>query len=178
MTIGKTHRGDTLAPNRFISTLQRTLALFALLFITCLAAPMANAQSTTDLKASGSIHFEPRAVSFMDLVGTESLLSKFRAHGEIRFTPTSSPKGSLKGTGVVVIHAANGDQLVGNLALATDTNGIGQIGFDWQKSVQLSNGVVVNSTGRFQKQLPANSKTKVKATHGLVVIAIIAILIG
>jgi hypothetical protein len=104
------------------------------------------------------------------LCGTASHLGQFTAHGEVEFINGEEP-GSRDGSGVVVLEAANGDLLVGNVSWLVEAGGnerTSHIHFSWRDSVEFNDGTVVANTGRFINDRPP----------GLVVIAIIAILIG
>jgi hypothetical protein len=84
---------------------------------------------------------------------------------------------ALKGQGVAVIEAANGDLLVGVVTWQIDANGNGQTAFSWRDSVEFSDGTVVFTTGRFVKSRPAGAVSRIKGiTDGTS--NIIAILIG
>ena len=156
---------------------QRTVMLFALLTLLGLCVPAVFAQSASDLKGSGSIHFAPVGISTFALSGIEAHLNEYACRGELQFTPSSRHDGALDGYGVAVFRASNEDQLVGIVTLKTDASGTGQIVFAWRDAVRFSDGTIATSTGRFQESLPADAKTTVKTGH-TVVIAIIAILIG
>ena len=168
----------TLAGTSRVVFGQRLALLLAFVIMLFLAAPVAKAQSKSDLKGLGTVQFSISGVSKFEVTGTESHLNQFTSKGELHFTPGSKPDGALNGSGVIVMHAANGDQLVGTVLLITDASGNGNIGFAWRDSVRLNDGTTAYSTGQFHKSLPDNMLKIVKAKHGLVVIAIIAILIG
>ncbi|MDR3687875.1 MAG: hypothetical protein P4L46_00750 [Fimbriimonas sp.] len=152
--------------------------LLPLLLVLGFAAPAAFAQTTSDLKASGAIQFTPTGISPLALTGTESLLNRFSCRGELHFTSTSKPGGAMVASGVVVMRALDGDQLVGLVSIKTDATGVGRIVFAWREAVQLSNGTILTSTGRFQNDLPDDAEKKVTTKTSTVVIAIIAVLIG
>jgi len=128
----------------------------------------ARAQSPVKLQNwEGTIDYAPDGVSTFTLSGTSSHLGDFQAYGEIELTP-GDEEGTLEGEGVVVFESANGDLLVGVTTWGVGSDTVGGMHFSWRDSVTLSDGTVVNSTGRFAHDRPP----------GLVVIAIIAILIG
>ena len=119
----------------------------------------------------GSIDFDPDGTSSFVMEGTASHLGRFTAYGEVDFVP-GEEEGSLLGEGVVVFESANGDLLVGVVEWDVEA-GDGEfrashVHFSWRDSIELADGTVVHSTGRFVDSRPP----------GLVVIAIIAILIG
>ena len=78
----------------------------------------------------------------------------------------------MVGEGVAVFEAANGDLLVGiltwNVDPAVGDFSVGRMHFSWRDSVQLSDGTIISSSGRFVGDRPP----------GLVVISIIGILVG
>jgi hypothetical protein len=122
-----------------------------------------NFRGAIDILAEGPTPFT--------LQGTASHLGRFTAQGEVEFGP-GDEAGSLDGAGVVVLEAANGDLLVGDVRWIVEADGgdfrTSHIHFSWRDSVEFSDGTVVANTGRFVEDRPP----------GLVVIAIIAILIG
>lgn len=91
--------------------------------------------------------------------GAERHFGRYSAFGEMDVPA---------GEGVVVLTAANGDQIVGVVSAEAAAPTEGHFHFSWRDSVQFSDGTVYTNTGRFAKHRPP----------GLVVIAIIAILIG
>lgn len=93
------------------------------------------------------------------LTGRSADFGRYRCDGEMDV---------LAGTGVVVLTASDGAQIVGMVTAGADEDGAGHFGFSWRDSVTFSNGSVHRNTGRFRHKRPP----------GLVVIAIIAILIG
>ncbi len=128
----------------------------------------ARAQSPVKLQNwEGTVDYVPDGVTTFTLSGTSSHLGDFQAYGEIELAPTDE-EGSLAGQGVVVFESANGDLLVGVTTWLVGGDTVGGMHFSWRDSVQLADGTVVSSTGRFAHDRPP----------GLVVIAIIAILIG
>jgi len=129
------------------------------------------AQSPVKLRTmQGVLDLTPAGAPVFTLEGVASHLGQFTASGEIEFQPGAA--GSLLGDGVAVFRAADGDLLVGAVTWDMDpaVNGeqTAHIHFSWRDSVQLRDGSIVASTGRFVTARPP----------GLVVIAIIAILIG
>ena len=169
---------------RFMALSQKPLAILTTVaFFFATSGVPAFGKSPVKLSNSiGSIDFPKDAagqpaptagISTFTLDGNASHLGAYHADGEITFVPGDN--GTLTGTGVAVFEAANGDLLVGNVAITinpADPNGLSAsaIAFHWADSITLSDGTTVASTGRFQDpgQRPP----------GLVVIAIIAILIG
>ena len=161
-----------------ISIEQRMVTLFAFLVLLVLSTTAAHAQSKSDLQGIGPLQFDRTGVSTFTITGTETHLNRFVSKGEIHFTPDSKIDGAMSGTGVTVFYSSNGDQLVGNVALITDSKGNGSITVAWRDSVRLANGTTVYSTGKFQSKRPDDVKKPVKKEPHTVVIAIIAILIG
>ena len=131
----------------------------------------ASAESPVKMKNFiGAIDVTAEGVTPFTLSGSASHLGDFTAYGEVEFVPGEEP-GSLVGLGVVVIEAANGDLLVGNVAwevAAGDEFRASRIHFSWRDAVEFDDGTVVFNTGRFVDDRPP----------GLVVISIIGILVG
>lgn len=93
------------------------------------------------------------------LTGRSADFGRYRCDGEMDIAA---------GSGVVVLTAHDGGQIVGVVTAGVDENGAGHFGFSWRDSITTSDGKVHKNTGRFKRTRPP----------GLVVIAIIAILIG
>jgi hypothetical protein len=97
------------------------------------------------------------ALSPLTIEGTVSHLGKVAGDGEISFEP-GEEGGSSYGEGVVVLVAANGDQLVGIITLdiypLEDGEHDVDIHISWSDSVEFSDGSVFASTGRFAKTRP------------------------
>jgi hypothetical protein len=103
------------------------------------------------------------------MMGTAEQLGKCSCYGELKFVP-GEDEGTFDGLGVVVFTAANGDRLVGVIAMKIDDmDDTFSAEMHWRDSVTLRDGTTVASSGRFVEQRPPGL---------LVVIAIIAILIG
>ena len=109
-----------------------------------------NYEATIDTFEDGSSVFQLR--------GKASHLGNFSATGEVNLVP-GFVEGSQIGNGVVVFEAANGDRLVGvaNWILGPvgedsilDTS----VHFTWRDSVLLSDGTIVQSSGRFVDHRP------------------------
>jgi len=98
-------------------------------------------------------------VSTFQMGGTERHFGKYTAFGEMVVR---------SGQGVIVLTAANGDQIVGVVDAAAAAETEGHFHLSWRDSVMFEDGTIYTNTGRFDKHRP----------EGLVVIAIIAILIG
>ena len=147
-------------------------AALVVLLSFALATNPAFAKSPVKMKNwQGSIDFSTDGISSFTMKGTASHLGRFTAYGEVEFV-AGEEEGTLIGEGVVVFEAANGDQLAGAVTWQADVEDQGvrtsAIHFSWRDSVEFSDGMIVESTGRFRNDRPP----------GLVVIAIIAILIG
>lgn len=103
------------------------------------------------------------------MTGTAEHLGNCTCFGELDFVPDQE-QSMVTGQGVVVFTAANGDQLVGVIAMQLDeAHDTFSAEMHWRDSVVLSDGTTVASSGRFVNHRPPGL---------LVVIAIIAILIG
>jgi hypothetical protein len=103
-------------------------------------------------------HFTTEETSHFILEGTASHLGQFTAYGEVDFVP-GEEEGSLVGEGVVVFEAADSDLLVGVVEWqagpeADDGSRSNSIHFSWRDSVELSDGTVFKSTGRFVDDRP------------------------
>jgi hypothetical protein len=107
-------------------------------------------------KSSGVLQFadETREQATFTLSGTDQHIGRFTSSGELDFVPGAND-GTLDGTGVIVLTAANGDMLVGVATAQLDTNNSTvNFHFSWRDSVTLRNGTTVSNTGRFAKNRP------------------------
>src|SRR5512143_3160544 len=86
-------------------------ALAILIFVGLGVVP-SYAQSPVKLRATGQVSFGPGATSPFSFSGEGSHLGTCEGIGEVTFEPGDEP-GSLVGTGVIDIVAANGDHIVG-----------------------------------------------------------------
>jgi hypothetical protein len=134
------------------------------------------AQSPFAPKGQGTISLSPQNAAPFAFSGTELHLGQYRSYGEMQIR-SNNGAGALEGVGIVVFEAANGDRLVGQVTMQTGANNVGQMTFAWRDFVVFSNGTIVSSSGSFEKTKPSGTTVPVK-THGVVIIAIIAILIG
>jgi hypothetical protein len=159
----------------------KTLTRLLLVMIAILAAASIYPQSAlaapvVKLSGEGFLELSTSGPSPFVLEGTASHLGKYICSGEVVFGP-GPEDGSLEGEGVAVIRAANGDLIVGVVIWYITADGDGHVEFSWRDSVELSDGTVVSSTGRFIKSRPAGAVSKVRSiTDGTS--NIIAILIG
>jgi hypothetical protein len=147
-----------------------TLAL--LLTILASFPPAVLAESAVKLHNwQGAIDLSSTPITPFTLEGTASHLGEFSCHGEVVFL-LGEVEGSLVGQGIAVFEAANGDLLVGALTWEVDPAAgdfsMSRIHFSWRDFVELNDGTIVRSTGRFLQDRPP----------GLVVISIIGILVG
>ena len=158
-------KGLMVAPRKIVAI----VLVFAL--ATGAASPAAAQSAVKMRRFTGSVDVSASGPTPLLLEGTASHLGQFTARGEVEFTPTGL-NGMLRGTGVIVFEAANGDLLVGtvNWDVGSEVGGerASELHFAWQEAVTFSNGTTVANTGRFVTSRPP----------GLVVIAIIAVLIG
>jgi len=158
--------------SRFIRRMRDSVVLTTYLCVVLVLPPSLCAESPVKLqKFVGSIDITATGpVIPFTLDGEASHLGKFTSVGEVVFTP-GQQAGTLVGNGVVVLTAANGDQLVGVVTWDVSAQDgdfrSTSIHFSWRDSVTF-NGSVFANTGRFIDDRPP----------GLVVIAIIAILIA
>jgi hypothetical protein len=152
------------------------LVIIAILIATGIYAESASAEPVVKLTGEGSIELSTDGPSPFVLQGNASHFGKYTCYGEVEFSP-GTEAGTLKGEGVAVIRAANGDLIVGIVTWQVDADGNGQTAFSWRDSVQFSDGAVVSSTGRFIKSRPAGAVSRLRTiTDGTS--NIIAILIG
>lgn len=158
--------------SRFIRRMRNSVVLTTVLCFLQVYPPSLFAESPVKLqKFEGRIDTTSRGpVVPFALQGEASHLGNFSSVGEVVFSPGQTP-GTLIGNGVVVLQAANGDQLVGvvtwDVGAIENNNRPASIHFSWRDSIRMSDGTLVVNTGRFVDDRP----------QGLVVIAIIAILI-
>jgi hypothetical protein len=123
-----------------------------------IAAPL-TAQSPVKIKNyEATIDTFEDGSSVFQLQGTASHLGNFSATGEVNLIP-GLVEGSQIGSGVVVFEAANGDRLVGvaNWILGPvreDSILETSVHFVWRDSVVLSDGTIVQNSGRFVNQRP------------------------
>jgi hypothetical protein len=94
----------------------------------------------------------------LTMEGIASHLGRFTGKGQVAFAPGEQP-GTMVGSGPVVLQAANGDLLVGNMtwimsAPDADNKRATSIHFRWSDFVTFSDGTVVSNTGRFVSKRP------------------------
>jgi hypothetical protein len=147
-----------------------TLALW--LTIVASFPPAVLAESAVKLQNwRGAIDLSGTPITPFTIEGTASHLGEFSCHGEVAFL-TGPVEGSLVGQGIAVFEAANGDLLVGVLTWdvvpAVDDFSMSRMHFSWRDFVELRDGTIVPSSGRFLQDRPP----------GLVIISIIGILVG
>ena len=147
-------------------------AIVAIALLTVAALPpMASAdQPLGTLKVkSADLTLGEDGFATLHMTGTAEQLGNCSCYGELDFIP-GAEQDTLDGMGVVVFTAANGDRLVGVIAMHLDElDDTFSAEMHWRDSVTLGDGTTVASSGRFVKHRPPGL---------LVVIAIIAILIG
>ena len=151
--------------------------LALVMLVTLTTTGMTSADPIVKLTGKGSIELMTEGASNFFLQGNASHLGKYICYGEVVLSYQED--GTLKGNGVAVIQAANGDLIVGIMTLQIESDGIGQIAFSWRESVQFSDSekTVVFNTGRFIKSRPAGAVSRMKAISDGTS-NIIAILIG
>lgn len=153
-----------LLPARF------NTAALVLLGVAALPAIAAADQPLGTMKVkSASLSLEPDGSATLAMTGTAEQLGKCSCYGELDFV-FDEEEGTFAGEGIVVFTAANGDRLVGVIAMQVDdVDDTFSAEMHWRDSVTLRDGTTVASSGRFADRRPPGL---------LVVIAIIAILIG
>src|SRR5262245_32645672 len=110
-------------------------------------------------------------IATLRMTGTAEQQGKCSCYGEFDFAHGEEPD-TLDGLGVVIFTAANGDRLVGIIAMQIDeaeADDTFSAEIHWRDSVTLRDGTTVASSGRFVNHRPPGLP---------VFIAIIAILIG
>ena len=144
-------RSKTL--RRLPSLVLAAFALSAIMVESSLADPVIN------LSGKGSIALSEDGPASFVLAGSGSHLGKYACYGELIFSRPGMTR-TTDGVGVAVIRAANGDLIVGVVALQIDDQGNGVIAFSWRDSVQFSDGTVVSSSGRFVRSRPAGAVSR------------------
>ncbi len=110
----------------------------------------AHAQPTLKGPMDGILVFDPADPGFATFTGGGhlTLMGKVAMVAEMRFVPGAAP-GTLHGTGVAAIIAANGDVLTAKILWLVDAQGMGKLEFRWPGVIMFRDGTVVASTGRF-----------------------------
>lgn len=137
----------------FVNFRRRVLSASALMTFAMIAVPNVLADKP---KASGQINFSDTTLTqaTFTLGGTEKHIGRYTSSGELDFV-SSEDEGTLNGSGVVVLTAANGDLLVGVATSKLEiANGQTDFHFSWRDSVTLRNGTTVSNTGKFVKNRP------------------------
>src|SRR5947207_2948396 len=122
-------RNRPLTITRFqgLNTMKCSMLPSRRMFIVCisLTLEMCAAQNVwaDNPKSSGVIHFSDKTKqqATFTLGGTDKHIGRFTSYGELDFVPGAA-EGTLDGTGVVVLTAANGDRLVGVATAQLDAN--------------------------------------------------------
>jgi hypothetical protein len=159
----------------YSKTFRGRLMLISSLAACALFAASAFATPVVKLSGEGLVEVSATGSSPFTLSGNASHLGTYECYGEIEFV--RSEEGTLTGSGIAVIRAANGDLIVGVVSWQSDINGTGQISFSWRDSVEFSDGSVVSDTGRFIDSRPAGAISRLKMISDGTS-NIIAILIG
>jgi hypothetical protein len=131
----------------------RVLSAIATLTFAMVAVPYALADQP---KASGRIDFTDTTMTeaTFSLGGTEEHIGRYTSYGELDFV-ASEDEGTLNGSGVVALAAANGDLLVGTATSKLDIgNGQADLHFSWRDSITLRDGTTLSNTGKFLKHRP------------------------
>ncbi|MEQ1826715.1 MAG: hypothetical protein ABL921_12250 [Pirellula sp.] len=166
-------KGTTI---QFLCTRRSLTVVLALVLGLLGSNPIALANPVVKIRGEGVVEYSGEGNSTFVLAGYGSHLGEYTCYGEADLV-TSGEDGKLQGEGVAVIHAANGDLLVGVVTWFVDQDGQEQIRFSWRDSVTFSDGTTVSTNGRFLKNRPAGAVSRVKSISDGTS-NIIAILIG
>lgn len=91
--------------------------------------------------------------SRLSMTGTTTEFGRFVATGEITFP--ADEQGQLQdGTGIAVVQAEDGDQIVADVTARIGDEGNTEYTLHWRDSVTFSDGAVVQTTGRFVDDKP------------------------
>jgi ABC-type transport system substrate-binding protein len=107
--------------------------------------------------------------SRLSATGTTSDFGRYLAVGEIALTGGAESE-SLDGTGVAVVQAEDGDQIVADVAANTQEDGSTEFTFHWRDSAEFSDGTVVETTGRFVDDKPEGLKVSIKCKRQCIAI--------
>jgi hypothetical protein len=108
---------------------------------------------TMELK-SANLTLGEGGFATLHMTGTAEELGNCSCYGELDFVP-GDEQHTLDGLGVVVFTAANGDQLVGVIAMQIDTvDGAFSATIHWRDDVTFRDGTTVASSGRFVEHRP------------------------
>jgi hypothetical protein len=137
------------------STISRRRVLKASAWLTFAVVAVPNVLADNP-KASGQINFSDATMTqaTLTLGGTETHIGRYTSYAELDFV-ASDEEGTLNGSGVVVLTAANGDLLVGAATSQLEiSSGHADFHFSWRDSVTLRNGTTVSNTGKFLEHRP------------------------
>jgi len=137
----------------FLSPARRTFIASVFLTFSLCVVPKVLADKP---KVSGQINFSDTSMTqaTFTIGGTEEHIGRYSSYGELDFVPVEN-EGTSDGTGVAVLTAANGDQLVGVATSQLDLDsGTADFHLSWRDSVTLRDGTTVSNTGRFAKHRP------------------------
>ena len=156
------------------------LALLVLLALCQLFPTVAMGRSAVKIpRGAGQVDLSGGLGSIAPFVleGDASHIGEFTAYGEVLLEEGDEP-GSIRGEGIVVFTAANGDLLVGDITWELNSNDQrGTIHTKWRDSVQFSDTTVLHNTGRFVKERPAGFIISVEMLF-ITVILVIGIIGG
>lgn len=144
---------------RFAFT-RRLGASAALLICLALTSPvLLRAQAPVNMQRINGMVDLSTAPATLTLAGVASHLGSFTGKGQVVLRP-GVELGTAVGVGPVILRAANGDLLVGNMtwtvsAAALDGSQRANILFRWADSITLHDGTVVSNTGRFITHRPS-----------------------
>jgi ABC-type transport system substrate-binding protein len=146
--------------------------LFVLVGATCSPSQTASNAGTTPSEDEGEqaviIATEtPGALSHFTVTGNNTDFGRYLALGEATLAPGQEAGVLREGTGIAVLKAQNGEQIVADVTCKVSTDGV-DFTFHWRDSVTFSNGSTVSNTGAFVNQRPpglALIRTRLSAVY-------------
>lgn len=146
-------------------------ALAALMLLTAFAHFAAADQPLGKMRVkSVSLTFGTGGYAVLRMEGTAPELGNCTCYGEVDFVP-GEEEGALDGLGVVAFTAADGDVLVGVIAVQDLDIVHQQAGFEihWRDAVTFRDGTTVESTGRFVDHRPPGIRRPLSAVDVFIV---------
>jgi hypothetical protein len=150
--------------NKFFLPARHGAMLAIVLGLTLASPAVSPAQSAVKFTSFQYLLDLSTTPATFNIEGVATHLGRFMGKGQVALTP-GEETGSLVGAGPVVLRAANGDLLVGNMtwtidAPSADNKRATAIHFRWSDSVMFSDGTTVTNTGRFVTKRPPGGVAK------------------